>query len=91
MNCPASEYAIYKTMHGIDYCCLATEECEITACVHAGIKRFHGNTLQKLSYINLCFFANKVYEYIMLNATTVIEALQFYSTNKMKIDSIFRK
>ena len=54
MNCPASEYAIYKTMHGIDHCCLATEECEIMACVHAGIKRCHGNTLQNLSYINLC-------------------------------------
>ena len=25
MNCPASEYAIYKTMQSIDYCCLATE------------------------------------------------------------------
>ena len=54
MNCPASEYAIYKTMQGIDYYCLATEECEITACVQAGIKRCHGNTLQNLSYINLC-------------------------------------
>ena len=30
-------------------------------------------------------------QYILLNATTVIEALQFYSTNNMKIDSVFRK
>ena len=29
INCPASEYAIYKTMQSIDCCCLATEECEI--------------------------------------------------------------
>ena len=37
MNCPAPEYAIIKTMQIIDCCCLATEECEITSCVHAGI------------------------------------------------------
>ena len=37
MNCPASEYAIYKTMLSIDCCCLETEECEITSCFHAGI------------------------------------------------------
>ena len=37
MNCPASGYAIYKTMQSIDCCCLATEEREITSCVHAGI------------------------------------------------------
>ena len=37
MNCPASEYAIYKTMQSIDCCCLGTEECEITSYVHAGI------------------------------------------------------
>ena len=37
MNCPASEYAIYKTMRSIDFCCLATEECEIMSCIHAGI------------------------------------------------------
>ena len=37
MNCPASEYAIYKTMKSIDSCCLATKEYEITPCVHAGI------------------------------------------------------
>ena len=37
MNCSASEYAIYKTMQSIDGCCLATEECEITTCVHVGI------------------------------------------------------
>ena len=36
MNCPASEYAIYKTMQSIDCCCLATEICEITSCVHDG-------------------------------------------------------
>ena len=89
MNCPASEYAIYKIMHDIDYCCLATEECEIMACVHAGIKRCHGKSLHNFSYFNLCI--NKVYEYILLNATTVIKGLLFYSTNKMKIDSIFRK
>ena len=35
MNCPASIYAIFKTMQSIDCCCLATEECEITSCVHA--------------------------------------------------------
>ena len=34
MNCPASEYAKYKTMQSIDCCC---EECEKTSCVHAGI------------------------------------------------------
>ena len=27
MNCPAPEYAIYKTMQSKDCCCLATEEC----------------------------------------------------------------
>ena len=53
MNYPASEYAIYKNMHGQDYCCLATEECEIIACIHAGIKRCNGNTSHNLSYINL--------------------------------------
>ena len=37
INCPVSEYAIYKTMQSVDCCCLATEECEITSCVHAGI------------------------------------------------------
>ena len=37
MNCLASEYAIYKTMQSIDCFCLATEECEITSCVHAGM------------------------------------------------------
>ena len=37
MKCPASEYAIYKTMQSIDCCSLATEECEITSCVYAGI------------------------------------------------------
>ena len=37
MNWPASEYSIYKTMQCIDCCCLATEECEIMSCVHAGI------------------------------------------------------
>ena len=37
INCPASEYAIYKIMQSIDFCCLATEESEITSCVHAGI------------------------------------------------------
>ena len=42
MNCPALQYAIYKTVQGIDCCCLATEECEIMACVHAGIERCHG-------------------------------------------------
>ena len=36
MNCPVSEYAIYKIMQSIDCCCLATEECEITPCVHTG-------------------------------------------------------
>ena len=39
MSSPASEYAIYKTMHSIYYCFSATEECEIMACVHVGIKR----------------------------------------------------
>ena len=49
-------------------------------------------THYKIQVTSACVFvANKVYEYILLNATTVIEALQFYSTNKMKIDSIFRK
>ena len=28
MNCPVSEYAIYKTMQSIDCCCLATKECD---------------------------------------------------------------
>ena len=27
MDCPASEYAIYKIMQSIDCCCYATEEC----------------------------------------------------------------
>ena len=35
MNSPASEFAIYKTMQSIDCCYLATEEYEITSCVHA--------------------------------------------------------
>ena len=30
MNCPASVYAIYKTMQIIACCCLATEECKLT-------------------------------------------------------------
>ena len=46
MNCPASEYAIYKIMQSIDCCWLATEECEITSSVHAGKQRCHGNTMQ---------------------------------------------
>ena len=37
LNCSASEYAIYKTMQSINWCCLANEECEITSCVHAEI------------------------------------------------------
>ena len=35
MNCPASKYAIHKSMQSIDCCCLATEKCEITSCAHA--------------------------------------------------------
>ena len=53
MNCPASGYAINKTMQNTDCCVLSTEEYEISSCVHAGIKRCHGNTIQNLSYINL--------------------------------------
>ena len=86
MNCPASEYAIYKTMQSIDCCCLATEACEITSCVHAGIYRCHGNTIQNFSYINLCFVANTVCEcFFLCNATTEIEALEFYYIYKRKI------
>ena len=33
----------------------------------------------------------KVFEYILLNATAIIEALEFYSTNKMKHESNFGK
>ena len=84
MNCPASEYAIYKTMQSIHCCCFATEECEITSCVLAGIKRCHGNTIQNLSYINYAFVANTVCECILRNATTEIGALEFYYINSRK-------
>ena len=86
MNCPASEYAIYKTMQSIDCCCLATEVCETISCVQAGIQRCHGNTIQNLSYINLGIFANKVCECILRNATTEIEALEFYYIYNRKIN-----
>ena len=65
MNCPASEYAINKTIQNIDCCCLATEECEITSCVHAGIKRCHGNTMQNLVTSTCVFVANTICECIL--------------------------
>ena len=37
------------------------------------------------------FVANKVFEYILLNTTSVIEVLEFYPLNKRKIKSIFGK
>ena len=52
-HCTASEYALYKIIQSIDCCCLATEECEITPCVQAGIKHCHRNTIHSLSGINV--------------------------------------
>ena len=37
------------------------------------------------------FVANKMSVYILLKATTVIELLEFYSTNNRKIKSLFGK
>ena len=58
--------------------------------LHAGIKRCHGNSIQKGT--STCpFVANKISVYISLKATTVIELLEFYSTNNRKIKSLFGK
>ena len=47
-------------------------------------------TLYKKSYgTSTCpFVANKISVYISLKATTVIELLEFYSTNNRKIKSL---
>ena len=86
MDCPASEYAKYKTMQSIDCRCYATKECEITSCVHAGIQPCHGNTIQHLFTSTCAFVANKVFKCILLNTTTEIEVLKFYYINKRKIN-----
>ena len=59
--------------------------------LHAGIKRCHGNTLQKKVKSTCPFVANKMSVYILFKATTVIELLEFYSTNNRKIKSLFGK
>ena len=42
--------------------------------------------LYKIEVTSTCIFvANKVFEYILLNAATVIEALECYPINKRKI------
>ena len=49
-------------------------------------------TLYNLQVTSTCaFVANKVFEYILLNATTEIEALEFYYINKRKISYFFFK
>ena len=59
--------------------------------LHAGIKRCHGNTIQ-LKVTSTCpFVANKMSVYMLLKATTLIELLEFYSTNSKKIKSLFEK
>ena len=57
--------------------------------VHAGIKR--QEKLYKKVTSTYPFAANKMFVYILLKAITVIELLEFYSTNNRKIKSLFRK
>ena len=44
----------------------------------------YGNTIQNLSNTNVCICVNKVFDYILLSATTVVEALEFYTQIKGK-------
>ena len=49
-------------------------------------------TLNRIKVASTCVFvANKVFECILLNATTEIEALKFYYINERKIDQILGK
>ena len=49
-------------------------------------------TLYKIWVTSTCaFVANKVFESILLNATTEIEALEFYYIKERKINQIFGK
>ena len=49
-------------------------------------------TLYKILVVSTCaFVADKMFRYIFLNATTEIDALDFYSRNKRKIQLIFKK
>ena len=59
--------------------------------LHAGIKRCHRNSIQKKVTITCPFVANEFFVYISLKATTVVELLEFYSTNNRKIKSLFGK
>ena len=91
MNCHASEYAKYKTMQSIDCCAKQPKNVNIR---HAFTLEYSVamETLYKIQVTSSCaFVANKMFECILLNATTDIEAFEFYYVNKRKLTKFSEK
>ena len=80
MNCPASDNAIFKIIHGYDYLKIG---------VHAGNNCCHRNTIQNVVACFHAFIANELFNTFLLNAAIFIEAMALNSAKKRNLNHFF--